>query len=311
MPREKESGCRRRGERDRSPSRWEGDWDWDCPATRRRLQELYFPERDSSGAGSEEILNFWAFFERLRRFQSRRTHPAPPPGHRHTAEPPAAAAATRLDLPPAYDPRYRINLALPSAAAVPTRNSDLPRERLAEFRAAVLHYLDFTQKQSFAKLAKLHRERAALPIAQYRQRLLDAVAGNQVVVVAGDTGCGKSTQVPQYLLAAGYSHVACSQPRRIACISLAKRVAFESLHQYGDQVSRAAGLGGELGGAGASLVKRPESVCFFFFSFLFFRFFFFFFPQDLGGIFPDLVVVEIFWISLRSFFILAGFFLVF
>ncbi|XP_054039855.1 probable ATP-dependent RNA helicase DHX34 isoform X1 [Rissa tridactyla] len=235
MPREKESGCRRRGERDRSPSRWEGDWDWDCPATRRRLQELYFPERDSSGAGSEEILNFWAFFERLRRFQSRRTHPAPPPGHRHAAEPPAAAAA-RLDLPPAYDPRYRINLALPSAAAVPTRNSDLPRECLAEFRAAVLHYLDFTQKQSFAKLAKLHRERAALPIAQYRQRLLDAVAGNQVVVVAGDTGCGKSTQVPQYLLAAGYSHVACSQPRRIACISLAKRVAFESLHQYGDQV---------------------------------------------------------------------------
>ncbi|XP_063174576.1 probable ATP-dependent RNA helicase DHX34 isoform X2 [Chroicocephalus ridibundus] len=235
MPREKESGCRRRGERDRSPSRWEGDWDWDCPATRRRLQELYFPERDSSGAGSEEILNFWAFFERLRRFQSRRTHPAPPPGHRHAAEPPAATAA-RLDLPPAYDPRYRINLALPSAAAVPTRNSDLPRERLAEFRAAVLHYLDFTQKQSFAKLAKLHRERAALPIAQYRQRLLDAVAGNQVVVVAGDTGCGKSTQVPQYLLAAGYSHVACSQPRRIACVSLAKRVAFESLHQYGDQV---------------------------------------------------------------------------
>ncbi|NXX07032.1 DHX34 helicase, partial [Larus smithsonianus] len=234
MPREKESGCRRRGERDRSPSRWEGDWDWDCPATRRRLQELYFPERDSSGAGSEEILNFWAFFERLRCFQSRRTHPVPPPGHRHAAEPPAAAAC--LDLPPAYDPRYRINLALPSAAAVPTRNSDLPRERLAEFRAAVLHYLDFTQKQSFAKLAKLHRERAALPIAQYRQRLLDAVAGNQVVVVAGDTGCGKSTQVPQYLLAAGYSHVACSQPRRIACISLAKRVAFESLHQYGDQV---------------------------------------------------------------------------
>ncbi|NXY76428.1 DHX34 helicase, partial [Glareola pratincola] len=236
MPREKESGRRRRGERDRSPSQWDGDWDWDwdCPATRRRLQELYFPERDSSGASSEDISNFWAFFERLRRFQSRRTHPAPPLGHRHEAEPPSAAA--RLDLPPSYDPRYRINLALPSVAAVPAWNSNLPRERLAEFRTAVLHYLDFTQKQSFAKLAKLHRERAALPIAQYRQRLLDAVAGNQVVVVAGDTGCGKSTQVPQYLLAAGYSHVACSQPRRIACISLAKRVAFESLHQYGDEV---------------------------------------------------------------------------
>ncbi|NXV23839.1 DHX34 helicase, partial [Cepphus grylle] len=224
MRREKESGCRRPGERERSPSRRDEDWDWDCPATRRRLQELYFPQRDSN---SEDIPNFWAFFERLRHFRSRRTHPAPPP----SAEPPVAG--DRLHLPPGYDPRYRINLALPSAA---TRNSDLPRERLAEFRSAVLHYLDFTQKQSFAKLAKLQRERAALPIARYRRRLLDAVAGNQVVVVAGDTGCGKSTQVPQYLLAAGYGPVACSQPRRVACVSLAKRVALESLRQFGDQV---------------------------------------------------------------------------
>ncbi|XP_019065596.1 probable ATP-dependent RNA helicase DHX34 [Fukomys damarensis] len=59
---------------------------------------------------------------------------------------------------------------------------------------------------------------------------------HQVVLVAGDTGCGKSTQVPQYLLAAGFRHVACTQPRRIACVSLAKRVGFESLSQYGSQV---------------------------------------------------------------------------
>ncbi|NXD18207.1 DHX34 helicase, partial [Nothocercus nigrocapillus] len=58
----------------------------------------------------------------------------------------------------------------------------------------------------------------------------------QVLLVAGDTGCGKSTQVPQFLLAAGYGRVAVTQPRRVACVALAKRVAFESLHQYGDQV---------------------------------------------------------------------------
>ncbi|KAM6038250.1 putative ATP-dependent RNA helicase DHX34 isoform 2-T2 [Chlamydotis macqueenii] len=236
MPSEKESGSRR-AERDLSPSRW----DWDCPATRRRLEELYFRQHDDIGAGSDDVRQFWDFFERLRRFQCRKTDRETSPSRRDRAEPPAATR--RLDLPRRYDPRYRINLSLPRAEVQETirgrrGDSGLPRQRLAEFRAAFLHYLDFAQRQSFAKLAKLRRERAALPIAQYRERLLRAVAQNQVVVVAGDTGCGKSTQVPQFLLAAGYSHVACTQPRRIACISLAKRVAFESLHQYGDQVQR-------------------------------------------------------------------------
>ncbi|KAF1560821.1 putative ATP-dependent RNA helicase DHX34, partial [Eudyptes schlegeli] len=234
MPSEKESRSRRR-ERDLSPSQW----DWDCPATRRRLEELYFREQDYIAAGSEDVCNFWAFFERLRHFQSRRTEREPTPSRPRQAEP--SAASRRLDLPRRYDPRYRINLSVLSADVEGTirgrrGNSGVPRERLSEFRAALLHYLDFTQKQSFAKLAKLQRERAALPISQYRDRLLRAVAQNQVVVIAGDTGCGKSTQVPQFLLAAGYSHVACTQPRRIACISLAKRVGFESLHQYGNQV---------------------------------------------------------------------------
>ncbi|NXF55985.1 DHX34 helicase, partial [Oceanites oceanicus] len=236
MPSEKESISRRR-ERDLSPSQW----DWDCPATRHRLEELYFREQDYIRAGSEDVRNFWAFFERLRRFQSRRMEREPTPSRRDQAEPCAAAVARRLDLPCRYDPRYRINLSVLSADMEGTirgrrGDSGVPQERLSEFRIALLHYLDFTQKQSFAKLAKLQRERAALPISQYRDRLLRAMAENQVVVIAGDTGCGKSTQVPQFLLAAGYSHVACTQPRRIACISLAKRVGFESLHQYGNQV---------------------------------------------------------------------------
>ncbi|XP_009579456.1 PREDICTED: probable ATP-dependent RNA helicase DHX34, partial [Fulmarus glacialis] len=118
------------------------------------------------------------------------------------AEPPAAAR--RLDLPRRYDPRYRINLSVLSADVEGTirgrrGDSGVPQERLSEFRVALLHYLDFTQKQSFAKLAKLQRERAALPISQYRDRLLRAC---------------------------------------IPCISVAKRVGFESLHQYGNQWAR-------------------------------------------------------------------------
>ncbi|XP_043390402.1 probable ATP-dependent RNA helicase DHX34 isoform X2 [Chelonia mydas] len=242
---EKERRAKRRS-RDPSPSRGQqgGHWDWSCPEMRRRLEELYFREQDYIRAGSEDSRQFWAFFERLQRFQTLKAKGEPavwaPPAR---ADP--SAAPGLAGLPREYDPCYRINLSVLSRdveglargrSGGPRQGPGVPAEQRSQFRAALLHYLDFAQKQSFAKLAKLQRERAALPIAQYRDRLLRAVAQNQVVVVAGDTGCGKSTQVPQYLLAAGYSHVACTQPRRIACISLAKRVGFESLHQYGAEV---------------------------------------------------------------------------
>ena len=44
-------------------------------------------------------------------------------------------------------------------------------------------------------------------------------------------------QVPQYLLNAGFTNIACTQPRRIACISLAKRVGYETLKEYGSDVA--------------------------------------------------------------------------
>lgn len=210
-------------------------WDWNCPETRRLLEDTFFCDEDYIRRGSEECQKFWAFFERLQRFQhlqaSRKQEKDP---GRPTHGVPALA-----DLPRTYDPRYRINLSIlgPDTRRGQGPGRLLPPERVSEFRRALLHYLDFVQKQAFGRLAKLQRERAALPIAQYGNRILQTLKENQVVVVAGDTGCGKSTQVPQYLLAAGFSHVACTQPRRIACISLAKRVGFESLSQYGSQVS--------------------------------------------------------------------------
>nr|XP_044615939.1 probable ATP-dependent RNA helicase DHX34 isoform X2 [Equus asinus] len=209
-------------------------WDWNCPETRRLFEDAFFRDEDYIRQGSEECQKFWTFFERLQKFQHLKTARK----EEKDAGPPERSIPALADLPRAYDPRYRINLSVlgPDPRGSRGPGGRLPRDRVSEFRRALLHYLDFGQKQAFGRLAKLQRERAALPITQYASRILQTLERHQVVVVAGDTGCGKSTQVPQYLLAAGFSHVACTQPRRIACISLAKRVGFESLSQYGSQV---------------------------------------------------------------------------
>ena len=69
-----------------------------------------------------------------------------------------------------------------------------------------------------------------LPFYSFRAQILDTLKQNNVVVIVGQTGSGKSTQVPQYLMEAGMvSRIACTQPRRIAAISLAKRISRELL----------------------------------------------------------------------------------
>ncbi|KAJ3282727.1 DEAH (Asp-Glu-Ala-His) box polypeptide 34 [Rhizoclosmatium sp. JEL0117] len=97
----------------------------------------------------------------------------------------------------------------------------------------------YQQKRRELAKQKMAKDRAALPIAPFEQQLTDLVKQNRVVLVAAATGAGKSTQVPQYLLAAGFDKIAVTQPRRIACFSLAKRVSEESLDalHYGSDVA--------------------------------------------------------------------------
>lgn len=73
---------------------------------------------------------------------------------------------------------------------------------------------------------------AKLPITEYRQTIIDMINKNRVVVIAGDTGSGKTTQVPQYILEDHCARneacrIICTQPRRIAAVSMADRVAYE------------------------------------------------------------------------------------
>ncbi|XP_063627218.1 probable ATP-dependent RNA helicase DHX34 isoform X1 [Cydia splendana] len=112
----------------------------------------------------------------------------------------------------------------------------MDKKTFEAFLNVVSIYLDFKNKEKFEKLRKLRQAQRDLPVAKYRQEIITAVQNEKVVIVAGDTGCGKSTQVPQYLHEAGFQNIACTQPRRIACISLSKRVAFETLSQFQSKV---------------------------------------------------------------------------
>ncbi|KAF8373873.1 smgl-2, partial [Pristionchus pacificus] len=113
----------------------------------------------------------------------------------------------------------------------------VPRWLVRHFEYAVQLSADFANELKLKKIIELRRTQRDLPIAVRREEILQLLEKNQVLIVAGDTGCGKSTQVPQYLLSAGYTGICCTQPRRIACTALAKRVSYETLNSYGSEVA--------------------------------------------------------------------------
>ncbi|XP_058091132.1 DExH-box ATP-dependent RNA helicase DExH7, chloroplastic isoform X2 [Magnolia sinica] len=93
---------------------------------------------------------------------------------------------------------------------------------------------ELENKMKLQKYKKMLEARAALPIAELKSHLLKLLKENDVLVVCGETGCGKTTQVPQFILddmvessMGGYCSIVCTQPRRIAAISVAERVADE------------------------------------------------------------------------------------
>ncbi|CAI4215280.1 unnamed protein product [Parascedosporium putredinis] len=81
------------------------------------------------------------------------------------------------------------------------------------------------------KAMSIQETRKSLPIYHYRDDFLAAMEQHQILVIVGETGSGKTTQLPQYLHEAGYTKdgmkVGCTQPRRVAAMSVAARVAEE------------------------------------------------------------------------------------
>lgn len=79
-----------------------------------------------------------------------------------------------------------------------------------------------------------------LPIVQHQTEIEDAIRKNPVVIVCGDTGSGKTTQLPKMALAIGRAangkRIACTQPRRIAAVTIARRVAEEFHEEVGQTI---------------------------------------------------------------------------
>ena len=121
------------------------------------------------------------------------------------------------------------------------------------------------EEPSEVKKAKMTMEetRRSLPIYQFREQLLEAVENHQVLIIEGETGSGKTTQIPQYLFEAGYCKqavrrkpqfdddgnviepagkpegrkaICCTQPRRVAAMSVSARVAEEMSVKLGQEV---------------------------------------------------------------------------
>ncbi|KAI1750981.1 P-loop containing nucleoside triphosphate hydrolase protein [Xylaria castorea] len=95
---------------------------------------------------------------------------------------------------------------------------------------------------NFSQSKTLKEQREFLPAFAVREDLLRVIRDNQVVIVVGETGSGKTTQLTQFLYEDGYGKqgmIGCTQPRRVAAMSVAKRVAEEMEVKLGSTVGYA------------------------------------------------------------------------
>ena len=124
-----------------------------------------------------------------------------------------------------YDYLLEDEIEFVQALAIPAKNLDLIKKE-ADVQTSTKKTLEETRK--------------TLPIYAYRDELLEAIRENQILVIEGETGSGKTTQIPQYLYEDGYTKnkkkIGCTQPRRVAAMSVSARVAQEMGFKLGHEV---------------------------------------------------------------------------
>ncbi|KAM3414076.1 putative helicase C15C4.05 [Cercospora zeina] len=124
-----------------------------------------------------------------------------------------------------------------SGANTPVSRSDGRQSVTREYSEELQNM--WSQRTGMAKYQQMLVSRMNLPMFHYRQAALDTIQKNQVTILCGETGCGKSTQLPAFILENELSHgrpckIYCTEPRRISAISLAQRVSEEMGDRKGD-----------------------------------------------------------------------------
>ena len=141
----------------------------------------------------------------------------------------------------AQEDQFSQNAMAPKTGPAPDEEGG--EEGVTDFKAEA-RYADHMKKPNeaaseFAKTKTIDEQRRFLPIYGCRQALLNVIRDNSVIILVGETGPGKTTQIAQYLHEDGYTTfgvVGCTQPRRVAAMSVAKRVSEEVGVELGDEV---------------------------------------------------------------------------
>ncbi|XP_051148356.1 pre-mRNA-splicing factor ATP-dependent RNA helicase DEAH10-like [Andrographis paniculata] len=99
------------------------------------------------------------------------------------------------------------------------------------------------KSDSYIRRQNIEQHRKSLPIATVEKKLLEEVSNNDTLIIVGETGSGKTTQLPQYLFNGGFCRnggtIGITQPRRVAAVTVAKRVAEECGVTLGQKVGYA------------------------------------------------------------------------
>lgn len=101
---------------------------------------------------------------------------------------------------------------------------------------------DSKSSGSSGRYRSIEEQREHLPVYAVKRQLLQVIREHQIVVIVGETGSGKTTQLTQYLHEDSYSDIGmigCTQPRRVAAMSVAKRVSEEMHVTLGEEVGYA------------------------------------------------------------------------
>ncbi|CCW66473.1 unnamed protein product [Phytomonas sp. Hart1] len=137
-----------------------------------------------------------------------------------------------------------LTAALPNASQETPTTSFLKESKISTAeRSQILLETHHEKLKATEYVENFAQTREQLSIHAHKAAILQAIVENPVVIICGTTGCGKTTQVPQYILdhltmegKGGEASIVITQPRRLSAVSIARRVAAERLESIGDTV---------------------------------------------------------------------------